>query len=183
MNSSSEGNDIAENLEVAGSSSTCENRKRSAPPSDNSSSDFQFKHPDMKKIKEEKASTSTDETLTSKQQKKIADAEKRLKMQRLVQSFSEDQLSRYEMYRRSSFPKAAFKRLMQNISGSGITQNVVIAMSGISKIFVGEVMEEALDVMEQLGDTTPVKPKHIREAVRRLKSRNTFPFNKKTTLE
>jgi len=95
--------------------------------------------------------------------------EERERMQVLVSYFTEDQLDRYEMYRRAAFPKAAIRRLMQTLTTCSVSQNAVIAMSGIAKVFIGEVMEEALDVKEEASDAGPVQPRQLREAVRRLR--------------
>ncbi|XP_031525323.1 transcription initiation factor TFIID subunit 11-like [Papio anubis] len=95
-----------------------------------------------------------------------------------VSSFSVEQLNHYEMYCHSAFPKAAIKRLIQSISGTSMSQNVVIAVSGLSKVFVWEVVEEALNVCQKWGEMPPLQPKHMREAVRKLKSKGQIPNSK-----
>lgn len=85
---------------------------------------------------------------------------------------TEEQLNRYEMFRRSTFPKASIKRLMQTITGASVSQNVVIAMSGIAKVFVGELVEEAINIQARYGESGPIEPKHLREAYRVIKHRH-----------
>lgn len=109
--------------------------------------------------------------------KRNIDEEANIKLQVLVSNFTDEQLDRYETYRRSAFPKPTIKRLMHSITGTLPSSSVVIAMAGIAKVFVGEIVEEALEVQRQSKKsddtkTTPLEPKHLREAHRRITSQS-----------
>jgi transcription initiation factor TFIID subunit 11 len=104
------------------------------------------------------------------------------RMHDLIQSFDEDQMQRYETFRRVGIPRPAVKRLIQRvIEQSNVNANCVIILAGIAKIFVGEVVECALEVAEEWsqngvlpgwGEGDPLLPSHLLEAHRRLQARN-----------
>merc|ERR1712086_1025367 len=82
---------------------------------------------------------------------------------------NKEQLNRYEVYRRSSFPHAKMEQELQRLMGEEVEHKVAMAVSGIAKLFVGELMQSAFEVMDRWGERGgPTQPKHIREAYRQL---------------
>eukprot|EP00054_Salpingoeca_dolichothecata_P030393 m.246806 g.246806 ORF g.246806 m.246806 type:complete len:177 (-) comp26650_c0_seq16:4587-5117(-) len=89
-------------------------------------------------------------------------------MKLLLDSFTPEQRERHEVYRRSKFRTGSMKKFLQSCSSANPSKLVIIVMSGLAKVYAGELVEEARDVMEELGDRGPIQPKHLREASRRL---------------
>jgi len=100
------------------------------------------------------------------------------KVQLLLSQFTPEQNHRYEYYRRSNFPKANVKNIMQSVSGTTINQKMAIVMSGITKLFVGEIIETARTVQDEWEDIGAIRPRHIREAYRRLQQAGKIPYAK-----
>lgn len=104
------------------------------------------------------------------------DPDKLAKMQAILSQFTEQQMSRYESFRRSGFQKSSMKRLLVSITGSQkISMPTTIVVSGIAKMFVGELVETARVVMTERRESGPIRPSHIREAYRRLKLEGKVP--------
>ena len=61
-----------------------------------------------------------------------------------------------------------------------MSPSVVIAMSGIAKVFVGEIVEKALDLKCKNNESGPLQQKHIREAYRLFNDSNKLAISAKT---
>lgn len=85
---------------------------------------------------------------------------------------------------------------MHSVAGGAINQKMAIVMGGITKIFVGEIIETGIliqlriynllpitakSVMDEWTEQGPVRPRHIREAYRRLKVAGKIPYEKPQT--
>lgn len=70
------------------------------------------------------------------------DPDKMAMMQTILSQFTEEQMSRYESFRRSGFQKSNMKKLLVSVTGSQkISVPMTIAVSGIAKMFVGDIVE------------------------------------------
>ncbi|CAN8231278.1 unnamed protein product [Cochlearia groenlandica] len=105
-----------------------------------------------------------------------ADPAKMAKMQIILSQFTEDQMSRYESFRRSALQKGNMRKLLQGVTGSQkISMPIIIVTCGIAKMFVGELVETARVVMGERNESGPIRPCHIRESYRRLKLEGKVP--------
>jgi transcription initiation factor TFIID subunit 11 len=153
------------------------------PPKQDDESDAIADQPIASESHMETAKADVEQKEPIRRSKLNFDEEANIKLQVLVSNFSDEQLDRYEMYRRSAFSKVSIKRLMHSITGTIPSSNVVIAMAGIAKVFVGEIVEEALEVQRQEktnheNKPTPLEPKHLREAYRRINNQDHCPQRK-----
>ncbi|KAI9204226.1 hTAFII28-like protein conserved region-domain-containing protein [Polychytrium aggregatum] len=90
-------------------------------------------------------------------------------MKSLLDSFAlnPEELDRYEVYRRSVINKSTCRKFIQNIIGHPPQQSVLTIVQGAGKLFVGELVELAKDVMEEWGEEGAITPAQLREAFRR----------------
>lgn len=88
--------------------------------------------------------------------------------QHSIDKLSEEDLQRYETFRRSNFPKNNVKKFISSVIGQAVNPNMVIAVSGIAKVFVGEMVELALSIQKEKNEMGPLLPSHIHEAHRRM---------------
>lgn len=97
------------------------------------------------------------------------------RVQQILNSFTPEQANRYESYRRSGFERSKMSWLLAKVAACPISPQIAIAMSGISKLFVGDLVETGRIVMTERNHVGPLRPCHIREAYRRLQVEGKVP--------
>lgn len=121
-------------------------------------------------------------TLPPEQTREEADEYKRDRMKAILARLTVEQMERYECYRRSALQRASVKRLMQSMVNTTITQPMTIVMAGITKLFVGDIVENAKQVMSEWNETGPLRPAHVREAFRRVSAEGKLPQRQRPAL-
>lgn len=97
-------------------------------------------------------------------EQQLAQSKNKENLKILMEHFSPDQQSRYEWYRRSTLNKGTVRKLIQQQLGQNVSVPVSQLVAGVAKVFVGEIVEKALDVQERRHQHGPLAPEHIREA-------------------
>ncbi|KAJ1020198.1 hypothetical protein NDA16_004477 [Ustilago loliicola] len=78
----------------------------------------------------------------------------------------EDQLDRHMASRRGALNKASVRKLVNHVLSQSVSQHVAMVVSGVAKIFVGEIIEKAREIQSSRGEQGPLRPNHLREAHR-----------------
>ncbi|KAI9503734.1 transcription initiation factor TFIID subunit 11 [Coemansia spiralis] len=84
----------------------------------------------------------------------------------LWEQMSDEQQQRYGVYRRTALNKGAMKKLVSNVLNQQVSSTLTFVVAGFSKVFVGEVVERAVQIQQDRGDEGALKPEHLREAYR-----------------
>ncbi len=97
---------------------------------------------------------------------------------------NEEQLERYEHYRRSSIHKDSIKQVIQNFfsetaahdaggedtgAKAKVDDAMIIMLQGLAKVYVGSLVETARQLMTSRGEEGSILPHHLREAATRVR--------------
>ncbi|MEW5305102.1 MAG: hypothetical protein WDW38_001982 [Sanguina aurantia] len=88
--------------------------------------------------------------------------------QKVLGQLLDEQEDRFEHFRRSAFDKPKMKKILGALTSATFRDNVATALCGISKLYVGELVEAARVVATQESHDGALQPHHIRTAYQRL---------------
>lgn len=81
--------------------------------------------------------------------RKGLDPREQVRYDALMRIFDPSQSARYEAFRRANVSKSAVKKLANSVLGQSIPAPVSVALGGLSKVFIGELIENARKVQHE----------------------------------
>lgn len=92
------------------------------------------------------------------------------RMTKLMKGFTEEQNARYEAFRRSGNQmRTEVKKMMSSMCGYTVSEDTLIAVTGVTKVLVGQLVEQSLRLMNDRGiEHNGISPTILREAYQRL---------------
>ncbi|CAL2036445.1 unnamed protein product [Caenorhabditis brenneri] len=111
-----------------------------------------------------------------------AKAEQIVSNKLLIGNFSNEQLDRYIAFRRSKFTRQVIKNVISEVTGKPTSDPIAVAIAGLTKLFVGEIVEEAVELRDALNEQNkPIQPQHIKSAFNKLVNEGKLwpPYGKK----
>lgn len=88
------------------------------------------------------------------------------KLKILLERFDPLQMDRYIEYRNSTLAKSNIRKLANSILQQSVSDRVTIAIRGFAKVFVGHMVEQALQVQSKRGGSGPLTQYDLKEAYR-----------------
>ena len=162
---------------------TMESNKRKRDPDDDASCAAD-QDQELASMLGSTSSSSSSSTAKRTKTEEISDEEAEAKrFLEFYDSLSPDQQRRYEAYRRSRLHPTDVRHLMLNQTGSSrkVTEPASIVVAGLTKLFVGDIVERARVIMEKRKEKGPICPQHLREAYRQLQQSSQLPLIRTTT--
>uniref|UniRef100_A0A1I7TM44 TAFII28 domain-containing protein n=2 Tax=Caenorhabditis tropicalis TaxID=1561998 RepID=A0A1I7TM44_9PELO len=82
----------------------------------------------------------------------------------LLGNFSKAQYDRFIAFRRSKFTRSVVKNIITEVTGRSTNDPIAVAVAGLAKLFVGELVEAVELRNASNQQNRPVQPQHIKSA-------------------
>jgi transcription initiation factor TFIID subunit 11 len=97
-------------------------------------------------------------------------------MAAMLETFTPEQLRRYEHFRRSHLRKTGVRSVMSEVTSLRLTEKLLVTMGGVAKVFAGELVEMARSNMDDTNDHGPIRPRHLRAAFHKMAMKGQLPY-------
>ncbi|VEU22969.1 DEKNAAC104225 [Brettanomyces naardenensis] len=85
----------------------------------------------------------------------------------LLESMDDNQLSRYEFFRRTNLNTGNIRKFVNNVVGQNVNSNLAKIIGGVGKMFVGEIVEKAKDVQLSENHARVIEQLHYKRTLKK----------------